>query len=177
MDHLSDEQLIGIYRNDKDGQGHDAFACLYNRYASKMLNFFYFTLHSDYNKAQDFVHDLFLKIIEKREQFDNNQFFKSWIYRIAANMCNNEFRSNKVVQKYNEHVLSESEYLTSENETTNELRKCMRELDQDQRSLIVLRFKMKLSVREIAEIYQCPEGTVKSRLFYATKELSKLYKK
>ena len=177
MDHLSDEQLIGIYRNDIDGQGQVAFACLYNRYASKMLNFFFFTLHNDYNKAQDFVHDLFLKIIEKNEQFDNNQFFKSWIYRIASNMCNNEFRSNKVVQKYNEHVLSESEHLTSENETINDLRKCMRELDQEQRSLIVLRFKMKLSVREIAEIYHCPEGTVKSRLFYATRELSKLYKK
>jgi len=35
---------------------------------------------------------------------------------------------------------------------------------------------MKLTVKEIAEIYECPEGTIKSRLFYATQELSKLYK-
>jgi RNA polymerase sigma-70 factor (ECF subfamily) len=176
MKHLSDEQLIEIYKRNKDGPGQEAFACLYDRYASPMLNYFYFNLHYDYNKAQDFLHDLFLKIIEKNEQFDNNQFFKSWIYRIASNMCNNEFRSRKVIQKYNDHVISGTEHGVSEIETENDLRRCINSLNHENRSLIVLRFKMKLSVREIAEICQCPEGTIKSRLFYATKELSKLYK-
>ncbi|MEA3451458.1 MAG: sigma factor-like helix-turn-helix DNA-binding protein, partial [Bacteroidota bacterium] len=47
---------------------------------------------------------------------------------------------------------------------------------QEKRSLIVLRFKLNLSIKEIANIYECPEGTIKSRLFKATKELSRLYK-
>jgi RNA polymerase sigma-70 factor, ECF subfamily len=176
MQHLTDEQLIVIYQSNKNGQGQIALGCLYDRYAKKMLNFFYFTLHNDYNKAQDFVHDLFLKIIEKPGMFNNNQTFKPWIYRVASNMCKNEFRNIKVIQKYNDHIISTTEPVISNDETEIAVRKCISDLNIEQRSLIVLRFKLKLTVKEIAQIYECPEGTIKSRLFYATKELSKLYK-
>lgn len=176
MQSFTDEQLMNIYQKNKDGQGRIALDCLYNRYAKKLLNFFYFTLHNDYDKAQDFVHDLFVRVIEKHQRFDCNQLFKSWVYRIASNMCKNEFRSHTVIQKYRNHIISVSEPVTSNVETENILRTCINELSQEQRSLIVLRFKLKLSVKEIAEIYECPEGTIKSRLFYVIKELSKLYK-
>ncbi|MGD0756315.1 MAG: sigma-70 family RNA polymerase sigma factor [Bacteroidales bacterium] len=168
--------MIEIYQRDKDGQGQIALGYLYDRYAKQMLNFFYFTLHNDNNKAQDFVHDLFLKIIERHNTFNNNQFFKGWIYRIASNMCKNEFRNIKVIQKYNDHIISTTEPVISNDETEIAVRKCISDLNIEQRSLIVLRFKLKLTVKEIAQIYECPEGTIKSRLFYATKELSKLYK-
>jgi RNA polymerase sigma-70 factor (ECF subfamily) len=177
MQNLSDEQLIEIYRSNRDGQGQIALGSLYNRYAKQLLNFFYFTLHNDHDKAQDFVHDLFVKIIEKQGTFDNTQIFKPWIYRIASNMCKNEFRDDKVIQKYNDYVLSAAEPMVFIDETDKTLRRCISDLSNEQRSLIVLRFKMKLTLREIAEIYECPEGTIKSRLFYAVKELSKLYKK
>lgn len=176
MQHLTDEQLIAIYQSNKDGRGEIALACLYDRYAKKMLNFFYYTLHNDYNKAQDFVHDLFLKIIEKHRTFDNNQAFKPWIYVVASNMCKNEFRANKVTQKYNAHVISTTDPIVLIDETEKSIRKCIGELNQAHRSLIVLRFKLKLTVKEIAEIYDCAEGTIKSRLFHATQKLSTLYK-
>jgi RNA polymerase sigma-70 factor (ECF subfamily) len=134
-------------------------------------------LHYDYNKAQDLVQDLFVKILEKNHTFNNNQFFKSWIYKIASNMCNDEYRKNNVIKKYNDHIKSSLEIITLNSETERELRKCINDLDSEQRSLIVLRFKLKLSIKDIAQIYECPEGTIKSRLFYATKELSKLFKK
>ena len=91
-------------------------------------------------------------------------------------MCKNEYRSEKVVQKYNNHVLVTSESIEDQDENENILRQCINKLNQDQRSLIVMRFKLKLKIKEIAEIYECAEGTIKSRLFYATKELSKFYK-
>jgi RNA polymerase sigma-70 factor, ECF subfamily len=176
MQHFSDEQLIQIYQINKGDKGKIAFTLLYNRYAKVMLNFFYFSLHYDYNKAQDLVQDLFVKILEKHHTFNSNQFFKSWIYKIASNMCNDEYRKNNVIKKYNDHIKSSSEIIPLNSETEKELRKCISELDTEQRSLIVLRFKLKLSVKEIAQIYECPDGTIKSRLFYATKELSKLVK-
>ena len=176
MQDLSDEQLIKIYQSNQDGYGQVALGYLYDRYAKLMLNFFYFSLHNDHNKAQDFVHDLFVRIIEKNQSFDNIHLFKTWIYRIASNMCKNEFRSEKVTRKYTDYIQSASEQFILTNETDNTLKKCINELRQDHRSLIVLRFKMKLSIREIAEVHECAEGTIKSRLFYATKELSKLYK-
>lgn len=176
MQFLSDEQLIKIYQNNKDGQGQIALGILYERYAKQMLNFFYFSLHYDYGKAQDFVQDLFVRIIEKNHTFDRNKNFKPWVYRIASNMCKNEFRSIKVIQKYADHVIHTSEHIISDNETENMLRICINKLSQEKRSLIILRFKLKLSIKEIGEIYECTEGTIKSRLYYATKELSKFYK-
>jgi RNA polymerase sigma-70 factor (ECF subfamily) len=177
MQHFTDEQLIEIYQSNIGDQGQVAFGHLYNRYAKLMLNFFYFSLQNDHNKAQDFVHDLFLKILEKHHTFNNNQFFKAWIYRIATNMCNNEFRKNIVIRKYHDHIKSSLEIIILNPETERDLRKCIADLNTEQRSLIVLRFKLKLSIKEIAQIYECPEGTIKSRLFYATKELSKLFKR
>lgn len=176
MQSLTDEQLMDIYQRNKDGQGQIALDCLYNRYSKPMFHFFYFSLHNDKDKAQDFMHDLFVKIIEKQHKFDNNQSFKAWIYRIASNMCKNDFRSTKVIQKYISHILSTAEPNISNNDIERILSECISKLRQDQRSIIVLRFKLKLSVKEIAEIYECPEGTIKSRLFYAIKELSKTYK-
>jgi len=176
MQQLTDEQLIKIFQRNEGNKGQSAFSHLYNRYSKLMLNYFYFSLNYDQNRAQDFVQDLFVKILEKHHTFNNGQFFKAWIYRIASNMCNNEYRKNNVIRKYHDHIKSSSEIATLDPEAEKDLRKCISDLNTEQRSLIVLRFKLKLSIKEIAQIYECPEGTIKSRLFYATKELSKLFK-
>lgn len=176
MQSLSDEQLMEVYQSNKDGRGKQALDHLYIRYSKSMFNFFYFTLNNDYSKAQDFVHDLFIRIIDNQHSFDKHQLFKPWIYRIASNLCKNEFRATNVAQKYNRHVISTANAVTLDNETENGLRFCINQLSPEYRALIVLRFRMKLAIKEIAEIYQCPEGTIKSRLFNATKELSRIYK-
>jgi len=176
MQSLTDEQLMEFYQSNRDGMGKQALDHLYIRYSKPMFNFFYFTLNNDYSKAQDFVHDLFIRIIQNHHRFNKNQLFKPWIYRIASNLCKNEFRSSGIVQKYHNHIISTSNICIPADETENLLRICINKLSQELRSLIVLRFKMKLTIKEIAEIYECPEGTIKSRLFNATKELAKLYK-
>lgn len=141
-----------------------------------MLSFFYFTLHNDYEKAKDFMHDLFIKIIENHHKFNTSQIFKTWIYTLASNMCNNEFRRNKVIESYKIHIKINSEIIDDNDDNKILLQQSINKLSIDQRALIVLRFKLKLSIKEIAEIYECAEGTIKSRLFYATKELSRIYK-
>jgi len=176
MQSLSDEQLMEVYQSNRDGQGDKALDHLYRRYSKPMFNFFYFTLNNDYDKAQDFVHDLFIRIIDNQHGFDKNQSFKPWIYRIASNLCKNHFRANNVAQKYHNHIVSNAYAFILDNETENALQLCISRLSSEFRSLIVLRFKMKLTIKEIADIYECPEGTIKSRLFSATKELSRIYK-
>jgi RNA polymerase sigma-70 factor (ECF subfamily) len=91
-------------------------------------------------------------------------------------MCKNEYRKLEVVSKYKAHVQKSALLYEELNVKELRLSECIKSLPQEQRSLIVLRFKIKLTIKEMAEIYQCPEGTIKSRLFYATKELSKQYK-
>jgi RNA polymerase sigma-70 factor, ECF subfamily len=176
MQSFTDEKLMDIYINDKGSQRQIAFDFLYQRYAKVILQFFYFALKNDYAKAQDFLHDLFVKIIEKPDSFDSNQNFKAWIYRIASNMCKNEYRRSATNQKYYAHLMTTYGKTDLKDDIERKLHACICQLSQEHRSLITLRFKMNLTVKEMAGIFECPEGTIKSRLFYATKELTKLYK-
>lgn len=176
MRKLSDEKLLEIYKTAEDSQKRKAFDCLYSRYSDLVTEYFYFALYRDIEKAKDFVHDLFIKILDSPEKFNTSKKFKPWMFQVASNMCKNEFRRQQVSNKYHEYIK-----VTTPNEETlkpkeKQLNRSIKRLSPEHRSLIVLRFKIKLSIKEIANILECPEGTVKSRLFYATKELAKLYK-
>ena len=176
MQGYSDEELIREFMNTNGSRRQKAFDCLYLRYSEPIAHYFFFALHRDYEKAKDFVHDLFLKLLESPDKFDATQPFKPWIYRVAANMCKNEYRKAEVVDKFMAHFQRTAVYYTGLNDAEIKLSESIKRLNQEQRSLIVLRFKINLSIKEMAEIFECPEGTIKSRLFYATKELSKYYK-
>lgn len=176
MEQFSDEKLFEIYKSSEDSQRRKAFDCLYLRYSDAVTQYFYFALFRDLEKARDFVHDLFLRLLDAPEKFDTSKKFKPWMFQVASNMCKNEFRRQEVNLKYLEHAKSTFKDSLQLNDSEKLLSASIKQLSQEQRSLIVLRFKIKLSIKEIAEIIDCPEGTVKSRLFYATKELAKIYK-
>ncbi|PCJ26986.1 MAG: hypothetical protein COA97_04625 [Flavobacteriales bacterium] len=151
---------------------------LFSRYSNKMLEYFYYSLNKDKEKSRDFVQDLFLKLLEKPELFDTNRKFKPWLYSVAANMCKNEFRKIGTENKYNEFVSNELKLVddkpAAEKFIINE---ALSHLKQEHKIHLILRYKFKMSIREMSEVLQCPEGTVRSRLFYVTKELSKYLKR
>jgi len=177
MKNFTDEKLIEIYKMSKDSRSKKAFDCLYLRYLQPITNYFFLALDRDNEKAKDFFHDLFLKILEKPDVFNTKQKFKPWIYRVASNMSKNHFRSKTVKNKYNEHLKYTETAHYDLDLQEQKLNDHIKNLKSEQRSLIVLRFKLNLSIKEIAEIYECPEGTIKSRLFYTIKELSNQYNK
>ena len=85
---LSDEQLMArIIKNDAH-----AFNEIYNRYSHRLLIFFLRALGGHDEKAQDFLQDVFLKIIEKPYMFSVDKKFSTWIFTIANNLCKNEYR-------------------------------------------------------------------------------------
>ncbi len=75
-----------------------AFDELYQRYSQRLLYYFYRMLGGDEDRAQDFLQDLFLKIIEKPNQFVSKQRFSNWIFTVTHNMCKNEYRRLSVRQ-------------------------------------------------------------------------------
>ena len=142
-------------------------------------------LWKDREKAQDFMHDLFTKIVNRPDLYDASRNFKTWLYSIANNMCKNEYRKQKIrkntvkLTHENIPVFDESpeKSKSMDAEVFNEmLYKELEELEEVQRSTFLMRFKMDLSIKEIAEIHQCSEGTVKSRIFYTLKKLSEKLK-
>ncbi len=158
-----------------------AFDELYQRYARKMHFFFYKMLRNDTDKADDFLQDLFLKLIEKPQSFNTQLKFSSWLYQVAGNMCRNEYRRLTVRNEIKvEAEVMEIHHFENENLNLNldkqlfiqELNEALDQLEEQQRLICVLRFYEELSVAEISKIVDCPEGTVKSRIFYTLKKLS-----
>ena len=84
---LTDEQLMLQFSGGQKG----AFDELYKRYASLMLSYFNRMLWRDREKAEDFMHDLFAKIIKDPSSFDATKNFKTWFYSVANNMCKTRF--------------------------------------------------------------------------------------
>lgn len=171
----SDEELMSLI------QGGDTAGLreLYKRYSSKLLFFFYRMLAGDREKSQDFLQDLFMRIIEKANQFNTNMKFSTWIYSIASNLCKNEFRSMKVrdIIKTDPAIDNYSHNCDHENKLDQKFFKEaieleIRILEPERRETFILRFQENLSVKEISKIQACSPGTIKSRLFYITKYLA-----
>jgi RNA polymerase sigma-70 factor (ECF subfamily) len=174
---LSDEKLMQtLSKGDKR-----AFDELYKRYAKPLKGYFMRMLWKNEAKSEDFVHDLFVKIIHNPESFDSNRSFKTWLYSVACNMCKNEYKKQEVRKGTSSGI--DQFYTISDkgvdvlNEVQmshfgSQLEKSMDELKSEHQEVFSLRHMDGLSIKEIAEVLEINEGTVKSRLFYATKQLA-----
>jgi RNA polymerase sigma-70 factor (ECF subfamily) len=161
-----------------------AFDELYHRYSQRLLLYFFRELGCDEQKAQDFLQDAFLKILEKPGLFDPERKFSTWIFTVAYNMCKNEYRrlevrgiveNNANMDEVSQGV--ENDYHPSEQNVDQErfekaLLAELEKFDDGHRSAFLLRYQQNLSIREIGEILGCSEGTIKSRLFYTTQKLA-----
>lgn len=170
----TDEALVQLMRQGK----RKAFEEIYRRYQSRMQRYFLSMLHGHQIKAEDFTQELFLKVIKNIDRFDTAQRFSTWIYTIANNLCKNEFRRmsrhpKKVSLENNAFSFQIAPWKELDQQGfERQLRLCLAELDQLPRQCFILRFQEELSIREISDILNCPEGTVKSRLHYTIKKLS-----
>lgn len=158
-----------------------AYAEIYDRYAKAMVNYFYKMLWQDRDKAEDFMQELFTKIYHKPDQFNPEKSFKTWIYTIANNMCKNEYRKQEIrkgtTNNLNENIMvasndSSPDQLHDASVFNQKLKEELEQMSENHRTTFILRFKHDLSLKEIAEITNTNEGTIKSRIFYALKKLS-----
>lgn len=174
---LTDEQLVA--RMSKGDER--AFNALYQRYAGPLVNYFMRMLWRDKEKAEDFLHDLFAKLIRNPSYFDVERKFKTWVYSVANNMCKNEYKKMEVRKgmstglddydrlKDNRRSLEQT---VEDSFFAERFEQGMILLDEKHREVFALRHLDGLSIKEIAEILSLNEGTVKSRLFYATRYLA-----
>ena len=176
IQHVSDEQLMdGIKRGDGV-----AFDELYSRYSTRLLHYFYRMLGGQEEKAQDFLQDLFVKLVEKPGLFSGPR-FSTWIFTVAHNMCKNEYRRMNIRNAATPDVLmtlktdmdDHVERHLDHQAFARALCNALNALKEEQRQVFLLRHQENFSIKEISEIVGCSEGTVKSRLFYTTKKLAR----
>jgi len=157
-----------------------AFSEIYDRWSKPMLNYFYKMLWQDREKAEDFMQEIFTKIIHKPQLYNPSRAFKTWIYSVANNMCKNEYRraevrkgtSNSLHDNIIVHDTSNSPDKEHDKNIFNDrLKEELEKLSENHKKTFILRFKHDLSIKDIADILETSEGTVKSRIFYTLKKL------
>ncbi len=136
----------------------------------------------DYEEARDVVQMTFVRVWEKRDQFDSKWSPNTWIFRITTNLAIDQLRSRRTRERINEPVrvhLRDVAERRCQRELSRlqqiEVSEIFLELAEDlserQKSVFVLREIEGLSSQEVAQIIGCRESTVRNHLFNARKVL------
>ncbi|WP_460956391.1 RNA polymerase sigma factor [Spirosoma litoris] len=162
---LTDEETIRQYLPDQPDQ---CFETLYNRYVNKVYRRC-LSMTKDAEKAEDFTHDIFLKVFAKLDAFQERSSFSTWLYSIAYNYCSDQLR---IAKRFNytsiEEGLSQSapdfEATQLHEETLEVVRQAMATLSTKEQTLLRLKYEDNMSVDEIAQLYNLKSSAVKMRL-------------
>ena len=170
----SDEDLM---RRCREGDM-SAFELIVLRYKDAIFNFIYH-LVADYHIAQDISQETFLRVLRNVDRYKPRNRFKTWLYRIAVNLCKNELRNRgrrKTVSLDDpaldvESLIGDSytppDRAYEEAEMRRLVKNAIQSLPEDQRIALVLREYQDLSYEEIAAALNCSLGAVKSKIHRA----------
>lgn len=150
-----------------------AFEQLVDRY-EKIIFHSAYRIVGDREDAADITQATFVKVFERIDSFDPSYRFFSWIYRISVNEAFNFHKRNRkaaalVVEPKSDQPGPYEEF--RQQEMCEHLKQALAEMTYEYRVVIVLKHLMLLSYKEIAEILDLHEKTVKSRLFTARQVL------
>ncbi len=184
----SDQDLV---RRTREGDP-AAFDQLVLRYEARMRVMLYGILlhHED---TEDALTETFFKAYRSISGFKGEAEFSTWLYRIGKNTAYNALRKTKrrpqsALVPEDDDEFNDNHYFIDENissdvarqienqELQKKLNECLALLSEDHRTVVTLFDIQDMSHAEIAQIMGCSEGTVRSRLFYAHKQLQKLLK-
>lgn len=169
----------------------DAFEELIKDYKKMAYNIALRVLRNK-EDAEDISQEALIKVFKNINSFNMKSSFKVWLYRIVMNTCF-DFKRKKNIITYsidkplendeNEimHEIPDNTYnpdIVIQNELESQmLYDSIDSLDDDFRTVIVLRDVQGLSYRDIASVLSCNEGTVKSRLNRARNKLKEIITK
>lgn len=116
----------------------------------------------------DAVQEALLKAYEKLHTLKKDEFFRTWITKILMHECYKICRKNKKIVPYEEYMINAK--MWEEGRYTG-LYMAIMELPQELRLLVTLYYLEGFSQKEISEIMNMREGTIKSRLSRARRLL------
>jgi RNA polymerase sigma-70 factor, ECF subfamily len=171
----SDGQLLArIAHGD-----HEAVAALYHRLERPLFAFLVKTLR-DREAAADVLNDTMLDVWRQAGRFEGKSSVATWIYAIAHHKAISWLRRRREVE-LNDDVAAEiaddspsAEARLADADVAKAIARLMERLSVDHRVVLQLAYFQEFSVSQIAEILDCPENTVKTRMFYARQRLKTL---
>lgn len=181
------EKILLFKAKNKDPE---AYGEIYDLYVEKIYRFIFFKV-SSVQEAEDLTSDVFLKswqyIInkEKEESIEN---LNAFLYKVARNAVIDYYRKRSkdavkeadfeydIVKDIRDEKadLEEKAIIASD---MREIENALKELKEEYRELLILKYLNELSISEIAQILEKSTGTVRVTLFRATKTLKNVLEK
>jgi len=165
-----------------------AFEVLFKKYREQVARLVY-SIAKDDSLVDDIVQEVFLLVYRHLAKFRQNAAFKTWVYRITVNEALRQIGRMKRWQPLPEGDFEPSHLPSSlivfdngdspervlvDGEQKRLVQRALDEIKPHHRMILVLYYLEDLSVQEIATVLEIPEGSVKSRLFYARESLRKV---
>lgn len=132
--------------------------------------------------AQDIVQDTFMEVHRSIKNLQNPEYFKTWMIKILISKSSHKFRDNRDMfvepKKFAqmEGFVEKREYMIPSDKLNNKEEKkillsLVDKLKPKQKEVLLLQYFEQLSIKEMAEVLEIPEGTVKTRIMYAKEQL------
>jgi RNA polymerase sigma-70 factor (ECF subfamily) len=151
-----------------------AFGCLVRQYYARIFRSALLFL-KDRARAEDFTQEVFLAAFRSVRRFEGRSSFYSWLYGIYLNLARKRLRDRGRETGRKEVTIEGWASLPAPRAERKEdvmaLVDAVTSLPSELRSVVELCYFDRLSYREIAGVLGCPEGTVKSRLYYAKEKI------
>jgi RNA polymerase sigma factor (sigma-70 family) len=163
-----------------------AYQELLAAYGPRLYGYF-FRATGSHHDAEDLLGELLLRLVRHLPAYDDRGRFEPWLFSIAANLVRDRIRRSKTAvpaasleaESGGRPALAEAIAGHDEPVEAGLLREQMRadvaaaleSLEEQSRQMVLLRHFGQLSYREIAEIFNCPIGTVLARVHRALKVL------
>ena len=168
---------IELIKKAQDGNKHAMNILLQNNY--KALYGFTLKMTANEDLTKDIVQEVCLKAVININKFKGKSKFQSWLISIAINYYRDLIRKNKRIE-YTEDIELNS-FLKDEVSNiidkiqVQELLKELNIMQYEKRISFILKHYYGYSYEEISKMFNCSEGTVKSRIFYTASKLKKKF--
>lgn len=150
----------------------DLFLEIYDKYKNTVYSVI-FNYVKNVEDTADLQQEVFIKLFNNQTEYENDEHIKAWLIRVSANMSKNHLRNKK-------HVSDEpfpEDIPFYDKKENDDLVKEVLALPEKYRIPIHLFYYEDYSIKQISEVLETPEATVKVRLKRGREKLKKSLKK
>jgi RNA polymerase sigma-70 factor (ECF subfamily) len=155
-----------------------AFEQLYSQYFSRLYRFISRVI-GDSDQIEEIINDVMYVVWEKAVTYNHTCRPSTWIFGIAYNKAIGSLKKPRFVAEQSLDVIDkENVFLATEDaglkqlEMNDWLHTGFETLSPDQRAVVELTYFHGMNYIEIAKLMECPENTIKTRMFHARKKLA-----
>lgn len=176
---MDNDEVFELLRSMAQGN-EDALKTLYRSF-SRVVYAFALSRIKDHDKAEEIVVDTLYEVWKHPDRFRGESSFRTWLlgiarYKVLTAWRNRQPDYDEIDEKIPATEPGSFELLANEEHREGVLR-CLDKLPDEQRDCMHLVFYQGCSLSEIADIQQCPEGTIKTRLYHARQKVKNCLRK